>query len=292
MSLSAQEAAHAAALEQISEELRVARASCRDLEKERRKQQGRERRTKDRLLEVLLWLYLVSGEDESVPLAYLQQLRTTSPSTLSWDALRHEVLEKAVALDAHQRTALCAEGSGISKSALQAAMTFRKEHSAVRWIEEQNVSKGLAPSPAEVLQQLVRPPGAAVDSPAAGETRKLSAAEKKRLQRLRRRWGLTIGRFQSRERVPLETLRQKVLLVIFRMPIFNFRGQKPSHRDRKGVPNIGPTFGPANVNGHRNGAIRRFLFGLRNLTKVRFFLSGSGATLCPIVLRKDAELYD
>lgn len=209
MALSAREAAHARALEAVAAEQAERKTLYKELQRQRRREAGQEAAARSRQADILLWLYIASGQDTALPIAFLGAAENSTDGRIAWEAWEPEIIDRATALEAAAREDLTESGRGISRAAFRTARKYKSEYNAVCWIEDQNTTRGLAPSPGEVLQRLEAPLGTPEDI-APDMVGKLSFAAKKRLQRFRRRWDLSIGRFQCRERLSVDTLRHKV----------------------------------------------------------------------------------
>ena len=124
-------------------------------------------------------------------------------ATLERVAARHAATAAATLLD------IASGIGGLEHKVLQEAQQFWQDWKLRRWVEAQNVSKGLAPTSALLVRHLC---ANAPQYTSLGNTPwncRRGAAAKKWLQRFRRRWQLVRGRFPARDKVPLETLRLK-----------------------------------------------------------------------------------
>jgi hypothetical protein len=104
------------------------------------------------------------------------------------------------------------EGGGpLKRKAFTIADRWQEEHSVFSWIVAQNVNQGVAPSSRMVEKHLS---DNHVDKKEDRDCRrrgKTWAASKKWLQRFRRRWSLCRGSFSGREKIPLDSMREKVV---------------------------------------------------------------------------------
>lgn len=89
-------------------------------------------------------------------------------------------------------------------SALKLAQDWAREYDLMKWVEEQNRSKGIAPLHIETLHHYNNSPG----RPDAGIERKKERT-RRWLHRWTRRWKLSAGKLAEREHVPLDVMREK-----------------------------------------------------------------------------------
>lgn len=103
------------------------------------------------------------------------------------------------------------EGGGLLKrKAFTIADRWQAEHSVFSWIVAQNINKGVAPSSRMVEQHLSDIQVDKKEDRDCSRRGKTWAASKKWLQRFRGRWSLCRGGFSGREKIPLDSMREKV----------------------------------------------------------------------------------
>ena len=99
--------------------------------------------------------------------------------------------------------------AAIGSAVRREASRFLVGVDTVQWIESQNVEIGVAPDGQSVLRHISgRPDAASMHRPGKTMPRH-KAGRTKFLQRFRKRWELSFGRFESKEHVPPDVLRQK-----------------------------------------------------------------------------------
>ena len=87
---------------------------------------------------------------------------------------------------------------------------FEQDLQIHRWIEKQNLEKGLAPSPRVVLRHLQTSQQTSAER--SGHWRMISSsASSKWMQRFRQRWKMSLGTYPAGEKLTVETMRHKVL---------------------------------------------------------------------------------
>lgn len=101
------------------------------------------------------------------------------------------------------------DGQGMPRTVMREAQRYEQEVALHHWVRIQNVEKGVAPETNLTLRHMKDNSNAYSslgNTPWRGRS---YAAGRKWLQRFRRRWRMTLGRYPSRERLSPELMREK-----------------------------------------------------------------------------------
>ena len=101
----------------------------------------------------------------------------------------------------------------IGRHVMRAALKFEGEYSLATWLETENRDKGVAPNTGLVLRHLRKPQEKPEALSPLTRTASTTFGGLKWVQRFRHRWRLLRGRFPARERIPVEELREKAIIL-------------------------------------------------------------------------------
>ena len=185
-------------------------AEVKAAESELRRQRELLRRKRKRLLDfvgdVAFILFVWAVPDTTPCAAYLESQRVSErDSAFTLEEIQQRYLQASVA----DLNAIADRAKQVGQRKLQAAARFQREFSLARWVEKENTTKGNAPTVALVQAQLSRELDPVTAQTSASHSSASSLVSTKWVQRFRKRWKLTRGRFPAREHVPLEVLRCK-----------------------------------------------------------------------------------
>ena len=154
-------------------------------------------------------VYVLAGGDADVAQAYVDQKRARSTASHPWTD--EGFASACAALDEADRDRVLAPETPEGVRAVAAAREFLSQHTLVQWVGQQNLTKGIAPTAAVAVQQLVTP-SAPPDlvTPSAPRTWKRPQYERQWIRRWSRRFKLQRGSFKVGPRRPLATSRLKV----------------------------------------------------------------------------------
>lgn len=176
--------------------------------RERKLQQQREKRLTGFITDVAFILFVWTCPCAHLCQAYLAaQLAKGSQEHLpTLEQIELRYLEADIA----EINAVMEKKPEVGQRKIETAARFQRDFNLSQWIESQNIEKGVAPTIALVQQHLQE---AVVCTDAGGEPFAPPGPMQpstKWVQRFRTRWGMKRGRFQPRDRVPVEELRMKV----------------------------------------------------------------------------------
>ena len=110
--------------------------------------------------------------------------------------------------DATKRSHLVMNGASIKmQNAYKQAQRFSVELNLEEWVDDQNVHKGINPSPALVLRQ-----ASMLQASKGVSTASSRRGQRRWLQRWRKRRGLQLRKFAVQERLPVDQMQRKVEL--------------------------------------------------------------------------------
>jgi len=196
---------------------------------------------------VAVCLYLMENAGVQPALAFLR-IHTSSYSARNAQAQESDLENWARAVTVEP----CADHplhptSATGKAALQRAHEFVAEHHLVKWVQEQNASKGLTPSARHTVERYVKLSHATDTSREALRFPKTVRARFKWVQRWSARWGVRRGQFKPGERLTMEQRRKKVSPYIHPKNTVNgIRGERLGKRDGHFLVTI---LGPENGRG-------------------------------------------
>ena len=123
-----------------------------------------------------------------------------------------ELEERYLQTDLQVLMGINSKEHSVSKAAFAEAGRFQSQHALFDWIHTQNDAKRIAPSTTMLQNHLVRhavEPGATAAQRSAKGKQVVSVSW---VQRFRKRWGMTRGRFMPGERMAAETIHDKVTM--------------------------------------------------------------------------------
>ena len=182
------------------------KAAESELRRRRLLLQRQQQRLRHFVADVAFILFVWAAPDTKLCAAYLQSQQ------LEGDACGctvDEVQQRYLQVEVAEMNAISEKQKTIGQRKLDEATRFQREFTLAQWIEHENSKKGNAPTVALVqshLSQGVRIAG--TDKVASCHCAPADVSTKW-VQRFRKRWHLTRGRFAARERVPLDALREK-----------------------------------------------------------------------------------
>ena len=179
------------------------------LKKKLAKELRQESRETQMRMDVAFVLLVRQNGDVTRSLEYLKQVGhsiSNAESESPQEQLEHRFLRTPLP----EMQQILEGGGPLKRKAFTIADRWQEEHSVFSWIVTQNVNKGVAPSSRMVEQHLSDIQVDKKEDRDCSRRGKTWAASKKWLQRFRRRWSLCRGGFSGREKIPLDSMREKV----------------------------------------------------------------------------------
>jgi len=160
---------------------------------------------------VALAVYLLAGCQDDVARHYVCQKRRRKHVQNPW--LADFWTARCESLTSEERAEILQPTTPSSQSVLAAAQTYMTQHALHGWIEQQNVSKAIAPTSSGAMEELVRL-SQHVDGPAVPASAQSWSKPRHARQWLRRwaaRFDLRRARFGVGSRLPVATARAKAI---------------------------------------------------------------------------------
>lgn len=179
-------------------------------QKELRNRTRLQRELQERLeLKVLVLLCMTSGE-LSAARKLLEQLNKQN------EQLNTVILGKVMAeyqgMDDEERKEMVNTSDPVGEKLVRQMKKFYEEHTLHKWIEHQNITKGIAPR-THVVHDHLRKRNA--DSSGCGASSARKRSQEQWLRRWRRRWDVNLGRVACRETLPESECQTKALVFVF-----------------------------------------------------------------------------
>ena len=192
----------------MSQHIRKLQAAKRKLQKQAVHGRSHARQREDEITKGCAAVFCQTSPDEELPRRWWRQ-ETGTNNDDGWPRVRGQMYAYIEGLADGDLVALTQEYKGLPARVGQRLQQFMTESCTVQWIEERNIHAGIAPSGRQVMQRLVSSEALESRPDCASRLPQNRAGRKKYLQRFRRRWGLCIGKFQSREHIEPSVLRRK-----------------------------------------------------------------------------------
>ncbi len=209
-------------------------------------QKTENQRTK-RAMDVAFILYVETAPAHDLDVEYLRR-RWDDTLNLDWSRVAEELETRFIEADPDDISAILDGKSPLLPLSLfKEAARFKGEAAIHKWVRNQNVSQGIAPSP-QLVMMYRRDSNfdMTADLGKAGTQLPFTAGEKKWLRRFRTRWQISLAKVPVGEVVPLPELREKAFRgskkVARNLALCRFAISDPTqNRDRIMVPILGTT---------------------------------------------------